>query len=331
NVYVVDYRIQKFNNNGGFITKWGSCCVGDGYFNSPWGVAVDSSGNVYVADSGNHRIQKFNSNGGFITKWGSYGLAWGPNEENGNFNGPWSVAVDSSLNVFVADMGNDRIQKFKPVSPQPSEPTNLTATTVSRNQINLSWTDNSYNESGFVIKRKYGVGGTYYQIATVGANVPTFSDTNVNESGTYYYAVWAYNSAGDSAYSNEASAITLTPPVPDIKANGSDSSLYVRFFEPVDITISLDPGGYSGVNADWGGAKYVASEGILYWYNFSTGQWTTYVIPAYQGPLFNLSPTSIIYTTLPPDTYTFYFGVDLKMNGLLDEPFYYDSVDVISY
>ena len=41
------------------------------------GVAVDSSGNVYVADSGNNRIQKFDSNGTFITKWGSTGTADG--------------------------------------------------------------------------------------------------------------------------------------------------------------------------------------------------------------------------------------------------------------
>jgi tripartite motif-containing protein 71 len=42
-----------------FITKWGSQGEGDGQFDRPSGVAVDSSGNVYVADARNHRIQKF--------------------------------------------------------------------------------------------------------------------------------------------------------------------------------------------------------------------------------------------------------------------------------
>jgi DNA-binding beta-propeller fold protein YncE len=75
-VYVADiynYRIQKFDADGNFITKWGSEGTGDGQFYGPNGIAVDSRGNVYVADSYNNRIQKFDSNGNFITKWGSEG------------------------------------------------------------------------------------------------------------------------------------------------------------------------------------------------------------------------------------------------------------------
>ena len=90
-------RIQKFDSNGAFITKWGSSGSEDGQFNYPVGVAVDSSGNVYVADYVNNRIQKFDSNGTFITKWGSYG------SEDGQFSYPYGVAVDSSGNVYVAD------------------------------------------------------------------------------------------------------------------------------------------------------------------------------------------------------------------------------------
>ncbi len=62
NVFVVfnnQARVEKFDNDGGFLATWGSQGSGDGEFYSPNGVAVDGSGNVFVADTGNHRIAKF--------------------------------------------------------------------------------------------------------------------------------------------------------------------------------------------------------------------------------------------------------------------------------
>ena len=103
-----NHRILKFTSNGVFITQWGSYGSGNGQFYLPRGVAVDLSGNVYVADTGNSRILKFTSDGVYITKWGSYG------SEDGQFYGPYGVTVDTSGNVYVADTVNLRIQKFAP-------------------------------------------------------------------------------------------------------------------------------------------------------------------------------------------------------------------------
>lgn len=95
-------------------------------------------------------------------------------------------------------------------APLPSAVSNLTATTVSLSQIDLSWTDNSDNEDSFKIERKTGTGGTFTQIDTVSANVITYSDTGLTDGTTYYYRVRAYKTGVNSYYSNEAGATTLS-------------------------------------------------------------------------------------------------------------------------
>ena len=110
NFYVIDPnsappRVQKFDTNGTYITQWGSSGSGNGQFNNPLGIALDSSNNVYVADTNNNRVQMFDTSGTYITQWGSSGSG------NGQFNGPL-IEIDSSNNIFIADNNNNRIQKF---------------------------------------------------------------------------------------------------------------------------------------------------------------------------------------------------------------------------
>jgi len=92
---------------------------------------------------------------------------------------------------------------------RPVAPSSLAATAASSSSISLSWVDNSNNETGFRIERATGsTGGSFTQIATVGAGVVAFSDTGRAASTTYRYRVRANNSAGDSAFSNVAIATT---------------------------------------------------------------------------------------------------------------------------
>ena len=114
-VYVTDRsadRVSKFDSNGNFLLKWGGTGPNAGQFTGPTSIAVDSIGDVYVAESGqsgeNHRIQKFDSNGVPLAMWGTEGN--GPGEFGSN--SPTGIAFDSSGNIFVVDQGNARVQKF---------------------------------------------------------------------------------------------------------------------------------------------------------------------------------------------------------------------------
>jgi titin len=93
-------------------------------------------------------------------------------------------------------------------------PSSLIASAKSTSQITLNWTDNSTNETGFKIERKTGATGTYALIATVGANVVTYSNTGLTVNTTYYYRIYAYNATGNSVYSNIANATPASLPAP---------------------------------------------------------------------------------------------------------------------
>ena len=89
----------------------------------------------------------------------------------------------------------------------PAAPSGLTATVVSSTQINLAWADNSTSESGFKLEVSTSTSG-WGQFTTVGANVTSYASTLLSAGVTYSYRVRAYNTSGDSAYSNIATATT---------------------------------------------------------------------------------------------------------------------------
>jgi hypothetical protein len=125
NIYVADtlnHMIRKITPAGAVTTLAGLAGVSgsvDGTgtaarFFAPRGVAVDTSGNVYVADTGNGTIRKITSAGVVTTLAGRAGPV-GSLDGTGSaarFNNPYSVALDSSGNVFVADRGNHTLRKI---------------------------------------------------------------------------------------------------------------------------------------------------------------------------------------------------------------------------
>lgn len=141
-------RVARFAADGSFLTAWGKPGKGPGEFDLPHTVAVGPDGKVYVGDRENYRIQIFDPNGEFLTQWDHVGSPWGlhitPEREiymadghnnrvlklnlegkilgslgkkgklPGQFNYAHHLAVDLLGNLYVAEIKNWRVQKFRP-------------------------------------------------------------------------------------------------------------------------------------------------------------------------------------------------------------------------
>lgn len=113
----------------------------------------------------------------------------------------------SRLPLLIGVLGLTlNLQAGKPTPPLA--PSSLSAVAVSSSQINLAWQDNSSDENGFTIERAPSASGSWSQIASVGANVKSYSNSGLSAATTYYYRVYASNSRGSSPYSNTAGATT---------------------------------------------------------------------------------------------------------------------------
>jgi len=119
------------------------------------------------------------------------------------------ITVAATNSEGTADnFSNPAILTVDPVPTEaPAAPSALTASVQGVDAIDLSWTDNADNEFGFKVERRSG-GGAFSEIATVDRDGTTYTDTELSSGTAYTYRVRAWNSAGDSGYSGEASAST---------------------------------------------------------------------------------------------------------------------------
>lgn len=122
-----------------------------------------------------------------------------------------------------------------------------------------------------------------------------------------------------------------TAPAPVVTVNGSTHDVILTTSDAVNVAITMDPGGSSGVNKDWW-MLAISTAGVFYFQ--SSGAWVqvadlSQVQPALQGPLFTLPSTTVLSVpSLAPNTFQFYFGVD-AMNGVLDPDVIYSTVRAV--
>lgn len=91
--------------------------------------------------------------------------------------------------------------------PNPYAPSNLNATAISSEAIELTWIDNCVDENGFYVYRKDN--GDYHRIVALQANVTFYKDSGLDPENPYWYRVSSYNESGESELSNEALATTM--------------------------------------------------------------------------------------------------------------------------
>ncbi|PWU19573.1 MAG: hypothetical protein C5B50_06315 [Verrucomicrobia bacterium] len=272
NIYVGDtlnHTIRKIS--GSLVTTLaglaGTSGLSDGTgsnarFNYPQDVAVDVSGNVYVADTGNHIIRKVTS-GGVVTTIagypGLYGDADGTSAGNGTngarFYGPSGLVVDGSANVFVADTRNHAIRKITsggvvstlaglPGSSGGADGTNNVARFNFPSAISLDVSGNLYVlDSGNNTIRMITLSGTTNWVVTTiagtaglsgsadgtGSNARFFYPAGlaINNSGAFAVADWGNNTIRAGISSSNSAPSVLTPPQPLTVNQGQNATFTV--------------------------------------------------------------------------------------------------------
>ncbi len=197
-------RVEEFTAEGVSMTTFGSQGSGEGQLEEPYGIAIDSHKNVWVADTGNNRIEEFKSNGEFVQTIGSQGTG------AGQFEKPAGLAFGPEGDLWVTDTGDNRIQRFTPEggylgqvgaagseNGQFSEPKGITVS--SSGTVIVADTHNSRIQeltgSEFLVKS----GGSWSGAGELERpyDVTTDSSGNVWVSDTLHFRVQEFNPKGE--------------------------------------------------------------------------------------------------------------------------------------
>ena len=226
NIYIADignHRIVKVNVKTRIINTIAgngkSGYSGDGgiatlaKLNAPISIALDSNGNLFIADLLNNVVRRVDAKTRIIATVAGNGKVGysgdGGSATSASLNSPWAVAVDTQDNLYIADVGNNVIRKVSNVNALPVTLSSFTATSNNKS-IQTNWhTSTELNTANFIIQHSLN-GSSFSDIATVkaigsGANNYNFTDTHPTN-GTNYYRLKSVDKDGASSYSKTVSA-----------------------------------------------------------------------------------------------------------------------------
>jgi len=116
----------------------------------------------------------------------------------------------------------------------------------------------------------------------------------------------------------------INTPVLTVLANNQNQSISITDSTPLSVTAALNPGSLSGQNADW----WVAANTAFGPYTLTPSGWSAGINMLAQYPLLQIGPSEVFNGYLPVGDYTFYLAVDMSPDGILNQPLYYDGVQV---
>jgi fibronectin type 3 domain-containing protein len=176
---------------------------------------LDGSNAAYIAGStmSSMGLCKVNSDGT---------SAWAATTSSGY---PVWFEFGTDNSIYIVGGTTAKFSQSGNIPTPPATPSGLVATAAGTSSINLTWSDNSTNETSFVLMQSSSAGGIYNKLITIPANTTSYTDTGLGSSATYYYKIQAANAGGNSSWSNTASATTATSGPPAAPAALSATAL----------------------------------------------------------------------------------------------------------
>lgn len=179
----------------------------------------------------------------------------------------------------------------------------------------------------FIFRRDWDGGGAHALVChgQAGGNTYFFDPwdaQNLFQVGTYNWVVDGANHTWTRTLRTDEAP---TPPIPDIKVNNMDGTYYATTSTYLNMTVRLTDGVYAGTLADWWVMGYFSG---VYLHLNGSGTWTTTPSVWRNWNLMDIY-SKIFSGTSGAGTYTIYFGVDLTPDGVVNDPMYYDYINIV--
>jgi len=260
NIYFVDWgnaRVRKVTASTGIIStvagNGASGYSGDGglatgarlYY--PFGIALDAAGNIYIADDANERIRKVNVLTGIISTVAGNGTAGysgdGGVATNAELEYPYGVAVDAANNIYIAEVGNDRIRAVGQVKPTPSISISCSPNPITYGSATATCTTTV--GGGATGTTTWTINGGAWTTQSLSEGIASAGGFNGYAAGSYTIAV-TYNGDSNNNTASASTTLTINKATPSIAVTCSPNSLTYGNGNSICIGIASDSGTITG-------------------------------------------------------------------------------------